>query len=221
MKKILNFIKNPKLKMVIILSFLLFVYTSICAISYAQNVSTDIADSIFRLHVIANSDSQEDQNLKYIVRDNLLSYMKEICSDCTNKEEAIKIVQEHSKDFEQIAKNTITEQGFSYDVKINIGNFEFPTKTYGDISLPAGYYDALRVEIGEAKGQNWWCVMFPPLCFVDVTSGVVPDESKEVMEENLDEEEYALISDNSNNELQFKFKLIELFQEFGILTAKN
>ena len=221
MKKILNFIKNPKVKMVTILSFLLFVYTSICAISYAQNVSTDIADSVFRLHVIANSDSEEDQNLKYIVRDNLLSYMKEICSDCTNKEEAIRIVQEHSKDFEQIAKTTINEQGYSYDVKINIGNFEFPTKTYGDISLPAGYYDALRVEIGEAKGQNWWCVMFPPLCFVDVTSGVVPDESKEVIEENLDEEEYALISDNSNNELQFKFKLIELFQEFGILTAKN
>lgn len=221
MKKILNFIKNPKVKMVTILSFLLFVYTSICAISYAQNVSTDIADSVFRLHVIANSDSEEDQNLKYIVRDNLLSYMKEICSDCTNKEEAIRIVQEHSKDFEQIAKTTINEQGYSYDVKINIGNFEFPTKTYGDISLPAGYYDALRVEIGEAKGQNWWCVMFPPLCFVDVTSGVVPDESKEVIEENLNEEEYALISDNSNNELQFKFKLIELFQEFGILTAKN
>lgn len=221
MKKILNFIKNPKVKMVIILSFLLFTYTSICAISYAQNVSTDIADSIFRLHVIANSDSEEDQNLKYIVRDNLLSYMKEICSDCTNKEEAIKIVQEHSKDFEQIAKNTIKEQGYSYDVKINIGNFEFPTKTYGDISIPAGYYDALRVEIGEAKGQNWWCVMFPPLCFIDVTSGVVPDESKEVMEENLDEEEYALISDNSNDELQFKFKLIEVFQQYGLLTAKK
>ena len=221
MKKILNFIKNPKVKMVTILSFLLFAYTSICATSYAQNVSTDIADSVFRLHVIANSDSEEDQNLKYIVRDNLLSYMKEICSDCTNKEEAIKIVQEHSKDFEQIAKNTINEQGYSYDVKINIGNFEFPTKTYGDISLPAGYYDALRVEIGEAKGQNWWCVMFPPLCFVDVTSGVVPDESKEVMEENLDEEEYALISDDSNNELQFKFKLIEFFQQYGLLTAKK
>ena len=221
MKKILNFIKNPKVKMVTILSFLLFVYTSICAISYAQNVSTDIADSVFRLHVIANSDSEEDQNLKYIVRDNLLSYMKKICSDCTNKEEAIKIVQDHSEDFEQIAKKTINEQGYSYNVKINIGNFEFPTKTYGDISLPAGYYDALRVEIGEAKGQNWWCVMFPPLCFVDVTSGVVPDESKEVMEKNLDEEEYALISDDSNDELQFKFKLIEFFQQYGLLTAKK
>ena len=221
MKKILNFIKNPMVKMTTILSFLLFAYISICAISYAQNVSTDIADSVFRLHVIANSDSQEDQNLKYIVRDNLLSYMKEICSDCMNKDEALKLVKEHSKEFEKIARDTIKNQDYLYDVNINIGNFEFPTKTYGDISLPAGYYDALRVEIGEAQGQNWWCVMFPPLCFVDVSSGIVPEESKKVMEENLNEEEFALISDTSNNELQFKFKIIEFFQDFGILTAKN
>lgn len=221
MKKILSFIKNSKVKMVIILSFLLFIYTSICAISYAQNLSNDIADSVFRLHVIANSDSKEDQDLKYIVRDNLLSYMNEICSNCKTKQEAIDIVTENKDKFEEIAKSTIKEQGFPYDVRINIGNFEFPTKNYGDISLPAGLYDALRVEIGEAKGQNWWCVMFPPLCFVDVTSGVVPEESKEVMEENLSEEEFALVSDSSNDELQFKFKLIEFFQEHGLLTAKK
>lgn len=221
MKKILSFIKNPKVKMVIILSFLLFIYTSICAISYAQNISNDIADSVFRLHVIANSDSKEDQDLKYIVRDNLLSYMNKICSNCKTKQEAIDIVTENKDKFEEIAKSTIKERGFSYDVRINIGNFEFPTKNYGDISLPAGLYDALRVEIGEAKGQNWWCVMFPPLCFVDVTSGVVPEESKEVMEENLSEEEFALVSDSSNDELQFKFKLIEFFQEHGLLTAKK
>ena len=178
MKKVLSFIKNPKVKMVIILSFLLFIYTTICAISYAQNISSDIANSVFRLHVIANSDSKEDQDLKYIVRDNLLSYMNEICSNCETKQEAIYIVNEN-KD------------------------------------------NALRVEIGEAKGQNWWCVMFPPLCFVDVTSGVVPEESKEIMEENLSEEEFALISDSSNDELQFKFKLIEFFQEHGLLTAKK
>lgn len=221
MKKILNFIKNPKVKMISILSFLLFIYTSICAISYAQNISTDIASSVFRLHVIANSDSQQDQDLKYIVRDNLLSYMNELCSNCENKEQAIKLVTEHSNEFEKIAQDTINEQGFSYTVKINIGNFEFPTKNYGDISLPAGFYDALRVEIGEAKGQNWWCVMFPPLCFVDISSGIVPEESKEIMEDNLNEEEFALISDSSNEEMHFKFKLIEFFQEHGLLTAKK
>ena len=113
--------------------------------------------------------------------------------------------------FQQIALDTIKEEGFSYSVKINIGNFEFPTKNYGDISLPAGYYDALRIEIGEAKGQNWWCVMFPPLCFVDISSGIVPDESKELMENNLSQEEFALISDKSNDEIKFKFKLLEFF----------
>ncbi len=202
---------KKNLKMVIILTFLLFLYTSICALSYANNISYDIANSVFRLHVIANSDSEEDQNLKYIVRDNLLNYMNSICGNCTSKEEAIKLVLENKDYFEEIAIQTIQEQGYNYSVKINIDNFEFPTKNYGDISLPAGYYDALRVEIGEAKGQNWWCVMFPPLCFVDVSSGVVPDESKELMENNLSQEEFALISDKSNDEIKFKFKLLEFF----------
>ncbi|MCI8759924.1 MAG: stage II sporulation protein R [Clostridia bacterium] len=212
---------KKNLKMVIILSFLLFIYISICAFSYAQNVSTDIANSVFRLHVIANSDTDEDQNLKYLVRDNLLNYMNTICKDCTSKEEAISIVEEKKDIFKQIAVDTITNQGYSYPVTINIGNFEFPTKHYGDISLPAGFYDALRVEIGEAKGQNWWCVMFPPLCFVDISSGVVPDESKELMENSLSEEEFALVSDQSDSEIQFKFKLLEFFTNSGLITAKK
>ena len=167
MKIIINLLKNSKVKMVIILSFLLFIYITVCAFSYAQNISTDIANNVFRLHVLANSDSEEDQNLKYKVRDSLLKYMREICGNCKNKQEAISLVEKN--------KDTIRSEGYSYDVNINIGNFEFPTKDYGDISLPAGYYDALRVEIGEAKGQNWWCVMFPPLCFVDVSlTAIVP-----------------------------------------------
>ena len=221
MKKILNLFKNPKVKMVIILSFLLFLYTTICAFSYAENVSTDIANSVFRLHVIAKSDSKEDQDLKYKVRDSLLNYMKEICGDCKNKNEAIALVAEHQEEFKQIALQTIHDEGYSYDVNINIGNFEFPTKDYGDISLPAGFYDALRVEIGEAKGQNWWCVMFPPLCFVDVTSGVVPEESKEQLENDLSEEEYALVSEDSDVKIQFKFKILEFFNENGFITARK
>lgn len=221
MKKFLKIFKNPKIKMTIILSFLLFIYSTICAISYAESVSYDIADSVFRLHVIANSDNKEDQDLKYKVRDNLLDYMNTICKDCTSKEEAIFIVQENKNQFKEIALNTIREEGYDYDVNMNIGNFQFPTKNYGDVSLPAGYYDALRVEIGEAKGQNWWCVMFPPLCFVDVSSGIVPEESKEVLENNLTDEEFALVSDNSSSEIKFKFKLLEFFTNNGLITAKK
>ena len=221
MQKFLNFIKSPKMKMTIILTFLLIIYITICAISYAQTISTDISNSVFRLHVIANSDSKEDQDLKCKVRDSLLKYMNSICSNCSSKQEAINIVEEHKDNFKEIALQTIKENNYSYNVNINIGNFEFPTKTYGDISLPAGYYDALRVEIGEAKGKNWWCVMFPPLCFVDVSSGIVPEESKELIENNVSEEEFALISENSSNDIQFKFKLIEFFADKGLLTAKK
>ena len=212
---------KKNLKMVIILILLILLYTCICAVSYAQTVSSDISESVFRLHVIANSDSKEDQDLKYKVRDNLLKYMNSICTDCKSKEDAIKIVKENVDNFKQIATDTIKNEGFSYNVNINIGNFEFPTKNYGDISLPAGFYDALRVEIGKANGQNWWCVMFPPLCFVDVSSGVVPDESKELMEESLTQEEFSLVSDKSSSEIQFKFKLLEFFNNFGLTTAKK
>ena len=116
---------------------------------------------------------------------------------------------------------TIADEGYNYDVNIKIGNFEFPTKYYGDISLPAGYYDALRVEIGNASGRNWWCVMFPSLCFIDISSGIVPDESKEDLQNVLSEEEYSIISDNSNYGIKFKFKLLEFFANSGLTTAKN
>lgn len=221
MKKLSNLLKNSKFKMIITLSFLLFIYTSICAFSYAEYISTDISNSVFRLHVLANSDSKEDQDLKYKVRDSLLNYMNSICNNCSNKEEAISLVEKNKDTFKQIALDTIHNEGYNYDVNINIGNFDFPTKTYGDISLPAGSYDALRVEIGEAKGQNWWCVMFPPLCFVDVSSGIVPDESKEILDKNLTDEEFSIVSDTSNKNIQFKFKLLEFFNNTGLITAKK
>lgn len=222
MKKFLYLCNHSKVKMVIILTFLFFSYTTICAISYAQDISTDIANSVFRLHVIANSDSDIDQNLKYIVRDNLLEYMNTLCANCTSKEEAINIANKHIEDFKEIALNTIKSQGFDYSVNVSIGNFEFPTKHYGDISLPSGYYDALKVEIGEAEGQNWWCVMFPPLCFVDSSSGVIPEESKEDLEKSLTDEEFAIVSDSEENlSFKLKFKILEILNNTSLITAKK
>lgn len=165
-----KFISVSNFKRLLLLLVLLFIYIFICAFSYVNAVSTNIQDSVFRLHVIANSDSEEDQNLKYIVRDNVLEYINSISNSENSKEDVIKLAKEHIDEIQKIAENTIIENGYTYSVKLNIGNFAFPTKTYGDISFPAGYYDALKIEIGNASGQNWWCVMFPPLCFVDVTS---------------------------------------------------
>ena len=220
MKKFLNFMKSTKLKNAILLIFLLCLYIFISAHGYVLAVSEDLSQAVFRLHVIANSDSQEDQELKLKVRDELLEYMNIICADCKTKEDAIALAKEHKEDFQKIAEETIKENGFDYSVKININNFYFPTKNYGDISLPAGFYDALRVEIGNASGQNWWCVMFPSLCFVDVSSGVVDDEAKENLENNLHTESYNIISEEDSG-FTFKFKIIEFFAEKGLFTAKN
>ena len=214
MKKTFEFFKRF---FIVIILFSLFVFIS--ALSYVNAVSEDISNSVFRLHVIANSDSDEDQALKYKVRDKVLEYMNEIAKDCTSKEDVIILAYEYQDKFKEIAENVIKENGYDYAVNIKIGNFEFPTKYYGDISLPAGYYDALRIEIGKAEGQNWWCVMFPPLCFVDVTSGVVPDESKQIMQDNLGDEEYKLISDNESSDIKFKFSIVEFFKNINF--AKN
>ena len=208
-----------KLKISIILFILLICYTLVCALSYVEAVSTNISDGVFRLHVLANSDSKEDQDLKYIVRDKVLEYMNEISLGVSQKEEFIQLITSHSDNICELAKQTVLDNGYDYDVTVEIGNFAFPTKTYGDISLPASFYDAVRIKIGNAEGQNWWCVMFPPLCFVDVTSGIVDEDSKSLLQENLEEEEYALVSEDSGI-FKFKFKLLEMFENFNIKMAK-
>lgn len=222
MKILKKIIYNSYIRRTTVIFLLLCLFIYISAISYVEAVSTDLKTSVFRLHVIANSDSLQDQELKYKVRDNVINYMNSLCYNVTSKSEAIKIAKEHSDEFYNIAKKTIENNGYDYNVKINFGSFDFPTKQYGDISLPSGNYDALKIEIGEANGQNWWCVMFPPLCFVDVSSGIVPDDSKETLKNSLsNEEEYILINKEKSSNIEFKFKLVEMFQNVKIKTAKK
>lgn len=213
MKKLFN-ISNLKRFLVLIILFSIYVF--ICAFSYVNAVSANISSSVFRLHVIANSDSTEDQNLKYLVRDALIDYMNSVSKNSNSKDEAICIAYQHKSDFYKIAKKVINDNGYDYNVNISIGNFAFPTKNYGDISLPAGYYDALKVEIGNASGQNWWCVMFPPLCFVDISTGIVPEDSKETIKDSLHTEEYNLINSAQTADVKFKFKLLEFFQNIKL-----
>ena len=198
---------------VLLVILLLIVFVCFSAYSYVTAVSNGIADSVFRLHVIANSDSAEDQNLKY---------MNSLCSSTSSKEEAMRIANENIDDFTKIAQDVIYQNGYNYSVDVSVGSCDFPTKEYGDVSLPAGTYDALRVKIGSASGHNWWCVMFPPLCFVDVSSGIVPDDSKEILHDTMSDEEYDLVtSSDSDSELTFKFKLVEFFENFRLKLASN
>ena len=211
--------KNKRLCFIIfIISVLSFLIFSIA--SYSNAISNNLSKSVFRLHVIANSDSDEDQALKYKVRDALISYMNSLSFDMNSKDEVIKVAFDNLDNFKMVAENIISDNGFDYPVDVEIGNFNFPTKVYGDISLPSGYYDALRVKIGNSSGKNWWCVMFPPLCFVDVTSGVVPEDSKENLKENLSEEDFNIVSkdDSISN---FKFKIVELFNNIAVKVANK
>lgn len=198
-----------KFKHLLAIFLLLVIFLIFNIFSYSNKVFAGLQNNIFRLHILANSDSEEDQALKLAVRDSVIEYMKTINNTSFTKEETIENVNSHLEEIQEIAENKIHELGYNYNVSLEVGNFYFPTKYYGNISLPAGNYDALKINIGEAQGQNWWCSLFPPLCFIDISSGYLEDEDKEILEENLTEEEFALVS-SSSPDVKLKFKIVEL-----------
>jgi stage II sporulation protein R len=145
--------------------------------------------------------------------------MKEQLINSKDIEQTRYIINTNIKKIIVLAKDEIEQQGRNYDVNVKLGSYPFPTKAYGDIALPAGNYQALRVVIGKGEGANWWCVLFPPLCFVDVTHGTVPDSVKESLKKALTTEEYSIIaSAEYDNEIpiKIKFKVVELFQDSKI-----
>lgn len=139
-------------------------------------------DSLIRIHVLANSDSQADQQLKLQVKDAVVGYLQPQLEQSQSIEESRQIIQDQLPQIAQTATNTLRQAGSSYDVTLQYGHFDFPVKYYGSFSLPAGNYEALRILIGQGKGQNWWCVLFPPMCFTDSnvsTSGKYTDQTPE------------------------------------------
>lgn len=201
---------NIKIKHIILLITLTITFLFISISSYASSISQNLSENFFRFHILANSNSEEDQTLKLKVRDKVIEYMSSLSYSGLTKEEAIVLTQANLNNIQKLVQDTIHSEGYNYIANIEIGNFYFPTKIYGNISLPAGNYDALRITIGEAKGENWWCSLFPPLCFVDISSGVIDDESEKELKENLSNEEFAIITDDSKT-IKLKFKLLELF----------
>ena len=184
---------------------------------YAQTAVSDISSSLVRLHIVANSDSAQDQQVKLKVRDAVIEAMSEKFSNTTSPEEAERIVSENIPTIRQIANRVLKEEGFDYRATAQLGNFEFPVKQYANLTLPAGRYDALRIVLGEGGGHNWWCVMFPPLCFVSDAKGEVPDESQEILKQNLTPDSYDIITADDESELPvvFKFKLLELWHDMS------
>ena len=180
-----------------------------------SNASQDYKDKLIRFHVIANSDSDEDQNLKLKVRDAVINYLQPKLLESESIEESELIIKREYSELEKISKNIILQNGYNYDVKIGIDYSEFPTKQYSNVVLPAGEYKALKIIIGEGSGKNWWCVMFPPLCFVDEEKGIIDKDTDDKLREVLTEEEYNLIAQktsNQTNRVQIKFKVVEIVQ---------
>ncbi|MGL5616893.1 MAG: stage II sporulation protein R [Sarcina sp.] len=179
----------------------------------ANNLVEDISDKLIRFHVLANSNSDEDQELKLKVRDKVLEYISPILKESKSLEQSREILKKEEGKIIEISESLIKEEGYDYKVKIDLGKTNFPEKTYGNITLPQGEYEAFRILIGEAKGENWWCVMFPPLCFVDMTKGQISyEESEKEISKVLNEEESTAIINDKSEEVKIKFKLLEILK---------
>lgn len=165
--------------------------------------SENISNQIFRLHILANSDSAEDQQLKLKVRDNILVSSEELFKNCKTLEEIINVSNQNIKYFQKIAENTIKENGYTYPVKVYVDKEYFNTRHYDKITLPSGIYNALKIEIGAAKGHNWWCVMFPAIC--------LPAVSDDEINKILSDDEIELI--NSNDKYEIRFKIVEIYEK--------
>ena len=166
-----------------------------------------IYDNVLRLHVLANSDSSADQSLKLEVRDRILEETATLFKDCKSKDEAREAVESNLDKIREIAEQTVREAGYEYGVSVSLGEEEYPTKNYEECCFPAGEYLSLRVMIGEAEGENWWCVLFPPLC-IDAAG-----ESREVFAEvGLTDEQYSFITETDNAQYKVRFKLLEVIE---------
>ncbi|MCI9487032.1 MAG: stage II sporulation protein R [Lachnospiraceae bacterium] len=158
-----------------------------------QAVHDDLSDHILRFHVLANSDSDEDQTLKLSVKTAVLNYLETALPENADLESTKAFLAAHEAEIRKIAEDQIASAGFDYSVSLSLEPWYFPTKSYGDLTFPCGTYEAFRIVIGDGGGKNWWCVLYPSLCFVDVTSGIVPEDSREELRTILDEDTYETL----------------------------
>ncbi len=198
-----------KLKAIEISALIALIFTVISALSF-ENSCEGIREKVLRLHVIAASDSPTDQDIKYAVRDELLRDGESIFRGSETVIQAEEKIESSLPFLQKTAQRTLKSLGCNYPVSVVLGKTYFPTRQYGSITLPAGYYNAVRVIIGEGKGKNWWCVMFPPLC--------LPAAAKDSPDLNdiLSEEETGIVTGGKRYEIKFWFveKYYELKEKF-------
>ena len=203
---------------VIIVALLLVISVALAYAFESYFEIIKLENKIIRLHILANSDTIQDQELKLKVRNNILNNFNKRFNNISNKSESEELIIKNLDEIKEIAQQTVYDEGYYYNVNVYYGNYDFPIREYDDLTLPSGDYDAVRVEIGEAKGKNWWCVMFPPLCFTsfgkDKEVAVFEDNVEEKLKEVLTEEEIELIKTNRGvSNIKLKSKLAEMIQE--------
>lgn len=171
----------------------------------------DSSHKLIRFHVIANSDSEEDQELKLKVRDAILVDLTPKLQEVKNIQDSEKIIRQSTEEIKKIAEEVIHKEGKKYGVKVAYGIFDFPTRYYGTITLPAGNYNALKVVIGNGEGKNWWCVIFPPLCFIDTTHGFTDTQTADEVAKYISQDEMKFIE---GKKPKVKFKIAEIIEEY-------
>ena len=199
--------KTNKSTLLIKSAVIAFVLTVIYSVIPFQAVCAEIPNDVFRFHILANSDSEEDQALKLKVRDKVLERTKILFDTANSKSDAEKFVKANLETIEKIAQNEVYKNGYNYPVKAEVVNMHFDTRYYESYTLPSGMYDALRITIGNAKGHNWWCVMYPSICISTV------DEGKSRAKNALSDDEYSVVTDNK---VEYKFFIVELFQKIFV-----
>ena len=195
----------------LIVAMALAIVGTLSLTAYSDGVQSDLQSNLIRLHIIANSDSEEDQGIKLTIRDAVL---KEEGKNLTsqNEQACIRSVKERLPQIERLANSVLQENGFPYAAHAVYGKFDFPKKEYKNMTLPSGKYYGVRIILGEGAGHNWWCVMYPPLCMMNDTEAVLSEKSERILKENLKPETYDIITGN-DGKTEVKFKIVEVIQE--------
>ena len=201
-----------KFQKILVLCCVLALCLAICNILPIHG-EEKIYESVVRLHVLANSDSEEDQTLKLKVRDAILSYVSPLVIDSQCKEAAIEILQGELENIEKEAKRIVVEQGYEYNVEVTLTLEDYPTRNYEAMSFPSGEYVSLRVLIGEAEGQNWWCVLFPPLCLSAASEKAENEEA--FIAVGLNSDQYKIITESEDMTYYLRFKILEAVKNIG------
>ena len=186
---------------------LIFIFVALMPI----HGESEIYDSVIRLHVVANSNSEEDQDLKLKVRDAILASSAEKLSKAKTREEAIELITAELGALEDAARATIADEGYDYPVKIKLCEEDYPTKNYESFCFPSGNYLSLQVLIGDAEGQNWWCVLFPPMCLSAATDKSSAEDA--FISVGLTEEQYKIITETNSPTYEVRFKILETIEE--------